>query len=183
MAYIKIVAIWAIGFSASAALSYSGGYADVVAAYRGASPSYLNELQVNDTHGYFKQYKSGNESVSLLEISGSYLRLIKPQIQVGGGVLLHSATGNSYNEFWGQGIYNMDSNLAHAFYGVAAVGMFNTVNNRGLNESKFGFYLGAGKRFPLWGNVNYAPELRLANRGDGNLNLDIYFIKLSVFWN
>ncbi len=146
--------------------------------YFAATPSFSNELMISSTHGYY----SSKGSTSVMDIQADYLRVLTTEWQVGGGAHIFSATGSNYVEFWGEGRYNLSANIVDSFYGLAGAGFYNDISG-GKNENKFGFFLGVGKRFQLWHQLNYSPEIRLKKVGSLYMEFIVSFINFSAFWN
>lgn len=148
--------------------------------YSYSSSSYENEIQAGLTVGTY----TSQDSISSLQVRGSYARLIQPQLQLGAEASLSSVSGSgaSSSTFAGFGFanYNFDTDLTEAFYAKGGLGIFSISDNNGDNESKFGFMLGGGKRFPLWDRILYNPEVRLFKVGDLDPYFEILFLNLSI---
>ncbi len=143
------------------------------------------EAQSSLSNGYYQTTKVGNTNVSVLDASVSLAKLIKNNIQAGAEVHFRNASGissGSYFEVVGFGVYNLTSLIKDTFYVKGGAGMYNTINDRGDNESKFGFFVGGGKRIPLWSQITYSPEARLHKIGSQDFTFSIYFINLSLFF-
>lgn len=122
------------------------------------------ELQTSFSGGGLKSFKSGGETMTEIDIQASVSKLIKNNIQVGGEVRLYNRSGggsSSFLEVLGFGVYNIDSNLKQSLYAKGGLGLLNTVNDQGKNETKLGVMIGGGKRFPIMDKVTYTPEGRL----------------------
>jgi len=143
------------------------------------------EAQSSLSGGSYQTTKRGNDNVSTLEAQLSLAKLIKNNIQAGGELHFVNNSGpasGSYFEVAAFGVYNLTSILKDTFYVKGGAGTYNTVNTRGENESKFGFFIGGGKRIPMWNQITYTPEARLLKIGDQDMTFRIYFLNFSLFF-
>ncbi|UOF00919.1 hypothetical protein [Bdellovibrio reynosensis] len=138
----------------------------------------------------FKEHKDG-DTATVLDVGGTYLRYWKDNMQYGVEARFRSlskeasASQKSATLFdaLGVGVYNLNSDLDDSIYAKAGFGLYSVLNDDGDGyENKFGFFLGAGKRFALFNNVAYAPELRLVKRGDIDMAIQIDFLNASLHW-
>lgn len=162
---------------------------DVQVQKSGLSVSWGNpqhEVQVGLSPGTFQSTKVGNSSVTIIQARGSYARHLKQNWQVGGEGAFYSTSGGaksqSYFEAFGFGNYNFDLDLKKSFYAKAGLGMFSVLNDKSDYESKFGFMVGAGKRFPLWDRVQYNPEFRLFKKGSQDPTFELQFLTISLMF-
>lgn len=146
----------------------------------------IHEVQAGLTKGSLTSAKAGSDTVTVIEASGTYHRLIKPQIQAGGGIAFYSTSGGaksqSYFDVYGAGTYNVEPDLTKSIYLRGAIGMFAIVNNKGEYESKLGFGVGAGKRFPIFDKITYNPEARLMKKGEQDPGFEIMFLNISLLF-
>lgn len=146
----------------------------------------IHELHISMTRGGLTSTKVGKDTMTLIEASAGYSRLIQPNIQAGGGVSFYSSSGGprnqSYFDIYGMGTYNLSNDLKNAGYFRGAVGMFAVVNDKGDYESKLGFGIGGGKRFPLFDKLTYNPEARLMKKGDQDPGFEIMFLNFSLLF-
>lgn len=168
------------GPSASSGYSYMG--------------SYIHEIDTNMTVGSYtseKAYKDADTGTNL-SLSGAYLHYLKDGIQVGGEASFSSlskelsGTGDSETIFdlVGVGVYNFQNDLKESIYAKAGIGLYSVLNDdHDGYESKLGFFIGAGKRFPLFPSVTYNPEIRLTKKGDIDMGLSIALINFGIYWN
>lgn len=144
------------------------------------------EAQSSLSGGRYETSKAGDSSISTLEAKLSLAKLIQNNIQAGAELRMVNASGgpksSSYFEVAAFGVYNFTSILKDTFYAKGGLGLFNTINTKGDNENKFGFFAGGGKRIPLWNQITYSPEARLWKVGDQDITFSIYFLNLSLFF-
>ncbi|MBK9323225.1 MAG: hypothetical protein IPM97_09845 [Bdellovibrionaceae bacterium] len=166
----------------------SGGYYTGSSAY-GSSVSFghSNEIITNFSRGTLYSGKSttNGSSVTTIDIQGKYLRVWNANVQVGGMVGLYSTSGGVSRTLLtalGIGIYNFDTNIKQAFFAEGGVGIYPVLNSAGDYDSKFGFYIGGGKRFPIWERVSYIPSASLVKKGDLDFAFDIQFINFSIMF-
>ncbi len=176
-------------YSSPRGSSSGGGYYTGSSAY-GSSVSFghSNEIITNFTRGTLYSGKStkNGSSVTTIDIQGKYLRVWNADVQVGGMVGLNSVSGGGSRTLLtalGIGIYNFDTNIKQAFFVEGGVGIYPVLNDTSLEyESKFGFYFGGGKRFPIWERVSYVPSASLVKKGDLELAFDIQFLNFSIMF-
>lgn len=146
----------------------------------------IHEVQAGLTKGSLVSAKAGKDTVSVIEASGTYHRLIKPQVQAGGGIAFFSTSGGaksqSYFDVYGMGTYNVEPDLSKSIYLRGAIGMFAIVNDKGEYESKLGFGVGAGKRFPIFERITYNPEARLMKKGEQDPGFELMFLNISLLF-
>ncbi len=158
-----------------------------------AGGSNENEFTTLLTRGVFiSEKRSKNASTgTVIDIGASYLHYLKEGFQVGGEGRIQmlskevSPTGDSKTLFdiAGVGAYNFQSDLKNAFFLKAGIGLYSVLNDRETDyETKFGLFFGGGKRFALWNNVSYAPELRFVKKGDIDMGIEVAILNFSVIW-
>lgn len=144
------------------------------------------EIQSSLSGGKYETTKRGDTSYNSLEAKISLAKLIQNNIQAGGELRFVNESGgpnsSSYFEVAAFGVYNLTSILKDTFYVKGGLGLFNTINNKGDNENKFGFFAGGGKRIPLWNQITYSPEARIWKVGSQDITFSIYFLNLSLFF-
>lgn len=143
------------------------------------------EIQSGMSGGQYQTYKSASDTITRMDLQLSVAKLIKNNIQAGAEVHFNSTSGggtSSYFEIVGFGVYNLTSLIKDTYYAKGGVGLFNTINDRRENESKFGFFVGGGKRIPLWNQITYSPEVRLFKKGSEDFTLSLYFLNVSLFF-
>ncbi len=148
-----------------------------------------NELIMNltsvSTHGSLRSGKlcKNCDSTTTTAIGANYLRTIDAHIQAGAQAQVVSASSETLLTLVALGVYNFDTTLKEAFFAQGGLGIYPVPKEVGPGyESKFGFMIGAGKRFPLWGNVNYTPSASLVKRGDLDFSIEIEFLNFSVMF-
>jgi hypothetical protein len=147
-----------------------------------------NELITNGTFGKILTGKACKNCDSRTDtnISATYLRTINANIQ--GGVLanINSTSGGTSETLLtlvALGIYNFDTSFKQAFFAQGGLGIYPVAKDNAPGyESKFGFLIGGGKRFPIWGNVNYIPTVSLVKKGDLDFGFDIEFLNFSLMF-
>lgn len=126
------------------------------------------------------------DSQTIITIGGNYLRTINSNIQAGAQAQIQSYSGGNSETLLtlvALGVYNFDTTFKDAFFAQGGLGIYPVIKDDGSgHESKFGFMIGGGKRFPLWGNVNYIPSASLVKRGDLDIGFDIQFLNFSVMF-
>lgn len=182
LVYFGSVILMALGVSQVASARYPASEADSV-----------NEITTNLTRGYLDSEKrcSNCSSGTDLYLSGAYNYYWKQGIQIGGegslGIISseHSRTGSSETllSLAAVGTYNLEHDLKNSIFVKAGVGFYPILNDThsGYDEN-LGIFVGAGKRFQLWNNISYSPELRLVKKGNLDLGIEISLINLSIFW-
>lgn len=144
------------------------------------------EVQSYLTGGAMTTQKVGNDTVTVIAAGASVAKQVHEKIQAGGEVSFYSSNGGaknrSYIQLAGFGTYNFQPVIRESFYAKAGLGLFNTINDKGEDESKIGFFAGGGKRVPLLGKINYAPEARLLKIGSQDMTFNVYFLNFSVIF-
>lgn len=144
------------------------------------------EVQSHLTDGSMNTSKQGKDTVTTIAAGASIAKVVHENIQAGGEVSFFNSNGGAKNRSFiqvaGFGTYNFQPTLQESFYAKAGLGLFNEINDKGEDESKFGFFAGGGKRIPVMGIVNYVPEARLAKIGSQDPTFSIYFINFSVIF-
>ncbi|MBX2987618.1 MAG: hypothetical protein KF802_06950 [Bdellovibrionaceae bacterium] len=129
--------------------------------------------------------KSGGVNRTVIEAHGSYLRGLGGPMQIGGEFGIFSSSGGksqSYIEAVAVGAYNFGHRLSDSMYAKGGVGLLGVLSDTGDYKSEVGFFVGGGKRFPLWAGVAYNPELRLYKKGKMDPSIEIWLINISVIW-
>ncbi|WP_413288946.1 hypothetical protein [Bdellovibrio sp. HCB337] len=170
--------------------SSSGGYYTGSSSY-GSSVAYgtPNEIITNFTSGSLlsgKQCKDCDSSTNIT-IQGMYLRTITAEWQGGAQAGIQSISGGGGQTLLtlvGLGVYNFDTNFKESFFAMGGLGIYPVIKDDGSGdyESKFGFTIGGGKRFPLWGSVNYIPTVAIVKKGDLDIGFDIEFLNFSIMF-
>lgn len=142
------------------------------------------ELQTMLSSGGLHSFKQAGTTYTVIDAGVSLSKVIKNNIQAGGEVHLFNSSGgasSSYLEFMGFGVYNFDTDLKQSIYAKAGVGMLNTVNDKGSNESKLGLMIGGGKRMLVLEKFTYNPEARIT-MVDGTTRIDIILLNFSLLF-
>lgn len=156
----------------------------------GSSVSFGNENEIitNFTHGSLVTGKVTKDSpnYTTITISGAYLRTVNANVQAGAQAQIQSISGGNSETLLtlvGLGVYNFDTNFKQSFFVQGGLGIYPLLKEDGSgHESKFGFLIGGGKRFPIWGNVNYIPTASLVKKGDLDIGFDIQFLNFSIMF-
>lgn len=159
----------------------------------GPSGSYKHEITTNLTRGTFESGKACKDcsSGSTMDLGASYLRNWEKNIQFGGMARLRmlsedtSGTGSSETllDLAAIGVYNLDSDFRNSIFAKGGLGLFASPKDNGNGfENKLGLFIGAGKRFSIFENVTYTPELRLVKIGDIDLGIQIDLVNFSIVW-
>ena len=149
-------------------------------------PNGNNEVDVSGTFGSFDSFKAG----SIMRLRGTYLYLVKPQLQAGLELLFdnYSVTGASHSAFgfYGRVAYNLDpSGLANSLYVFGALGFLDpAVEIGGVSQSKseMCFKIGVGKRFPFVGNVSFKPEAMMLKLGSSDPGFRVVPLNFGIAW-
>lgn len=169
--------------------SGSGSYYTGSSAY-GSSVTYgsQNEIITNFTSGSLTTGKACKncDNVTNITLKGAYLRTLNSQVQAGALAGIQSISGGNSETLLtlqALGVYNFDPSFKQSFFVQGAFGIVPVLKEdlRG-HESKFGFMVGGGKRFPLWGEVSYIPTASIVKNGDLDIGFDIEFLNFSLMF-
>jgi hypothetical protein len=152
-----------------------------------------HEIQTYSTRGAFESGKACKncDSGTVIDVGGAYLYTLDSKLQVGGDARLRSLSkeasgvGKSVTviDLIGIGVFNFQPDFDNAFYAKGGIGLYAVLNDNGTDyENKLGLQIGGGKRFPLFSNVTYNPELNLIKRGDIDFGIEIKLINLGISW-
>ncbi len=186
----KVIAATVVIASASTVYAQYGSRGYTGSSTYGSSVSFSspNEIILNlpgvTTNGSLqsgKQCKNCDRQ-TVITIGGNYLRTINANIQAGAQAQIQSFS-ETLLTLVALGVYNFDTTFKDAFFAQGGLGIYPVIKDNGTgHESKFGLMIGGGKRFPLWGNVNYIPSASLVKRGDLDIGFDIEFLNFSVMF-
>jgi hypothetical protein len=171
-------------------------FASTGLAQYGSRPSYSssvsfgteNEIITNGTFGKLLTGKSCKncDNQTIIDISGTYLRTMNANVQAGALAEIQSISGGNSETLLtlvALGVYNFDTSFKQSFFVQGGLGIYPVRKDNSLDhESKFGFLVGGGKRFPIWGNVNYIPTASLVKKGDLDIGFDIEFLNFSLMF-
>lgn len=174
-------------YSSPRGSGYSSGYTSPSSYASSVSYGYSNEIITNFSHGTLTsgQNVKGGSTVTTIDIQGKYLRTFNANIQIGGLAGLQSLSGTKSQTLLtalGIGVYNFDTNIKQSFFVEGGAGIFPVLNTTGDFESKFGLYVGGGKRFPIWERVSYIPTAAIVKKGDLDMGFDIQFLNFSIMF-
>jgi hypothetical protein len=154
---------------------------------------FQNEILTNFTSGGFTSSSPCKDCKTTTDIgiNLSYLYFLpghlQNKLQVGaeGGLGSVSVNGNSNTNFnlLGVGAYNLENDFKNSIFFKAGLGLY-TVQGTGMgSETKFGLFLGGGKRFAWLNNVTLSPEARIVKRGDLDIGFQFNILNFSIYWN
>lgn len=158
-----------------------------------AGGSDANEFSTLLTRGLFSAEKPCKDcdSGTTFDIGASYLHYLQDGWQVGGEGRLQilskevspSRKSTTLLDIAGVVNYNFQSDLKNSIFAKGGIGFYSVLNDsQDGYDTKLGFFIAAGKRFALWHNVSYAPELRLVKKGDIDMGVEIALLNFSVIW-
>jgi len=193
--YFFSAILMVMGLSQAASARYPASESRSYASDSPIATDSINEITTFMTRGFLDSEKNCKNcsSGTDLDISGAYNYYLRQGFQVGGEGRLrllsseHSATGNSATlvDLAAVGTFNLDRDLKNSIFAKAGVGFFSVLDDSAPHtgyDEKLGVFVGVGKRFQLWNNVSYSPELRLIKKGDLDLGIEIGLINFSIFW-
>lgn len=176
------------GSSSSGSNYYSGSSPYSSSVSFGSPNEIIMSLTGVSTNGSMQSGKNCKncDSQTTTSIGANYLRTINANVQAGAQAQIQSYSGGRSETLLtlvALGVYNFDTTFKDAFFAQGGLGIYPVLKDDGSGyESKFGFMIGGGKRFPLWGNVNYIPSASLVKRGDIDFAFDIQFLNFSVMF-
>jgi hypothetical protein len=147
----------------------------------------LHEVVISPSQISIQSYKY-SKSRTDINIYGAYNHHLMDNMQVGGEGGIISGTdskGDSKALFAAMGVFtwNFDTNLREAFFVNGGLGLYPSyVKKDGDFESKISLFAGGGKRFEVWGKLNYMPYARIWKRGDENTSFEIQALNFSIFY-
>lgn len=163
-----------------------GTYSPGTSAYGSSiAYGYNNEIITNFTSGTLISGKAcaNCSSVTSIQLQAAYLRTMNANVQAGGWVNINNTGSDTLFTLVGLGVYNFETDFKNSFFAQGGLGIYPVPKSIGPGyESKFGFMIGAGKRFPLWDRVNYIPTLSLEKRGDLDISFVIQLINFSIMF-
>jgi hypothetical protein len=151
------------------------------------SYGYSNEIITNFTSGNLITEKPCNavgcKSQTTTMLQGAYLRSINANIQAGARMVINNNGDETLFTLLALGVYNFDTDFKNAFFGQGGIGIYPVLkSNLSGYENKIGFFIGGGKRFPIWDRVNYIPSISLVKKGDLDIGFDIEFLNFSLMF-
>lgn len=175
------------GTASSSGSSYYGSSSYSSSVSFGSPNEIIMSLTGVGTNGSMQSGKECKNCTSetVTTIGANYLRTINSNVQAGAQAQFKSTSGPSETQLTlvALGVYNFDTTFKDAFFVQGGLGIYPVLkDDLSGHESKFGFMIGGGKRFPLWGNVNYIPSASLVKRGDIDFAFDIQFLNFSVMF-
>lgn len=146
-----------------------------------------HEVVLSASSASVQSYNYGKSRTDIA-IYAAYNQHIQGNIQVGGegGVLAYNdSNGDSKALFAAMGVFtwNFDTNLRDAFFVQGGAGLYPSYDkDDGDFNSSLSFFAGGGKRFEMWGKVNYMPYARIWKRGDEKTRFEIQAFNFSIFY-
>lgn len=174
--------------SGSRSGSYGSSYSSSSSYTSSVSYGTENELITNFTTGTLYAGKACKDcdSATTIILRGHYLRTMTPNVQAGVMAGIESYSGGNSDTrltLMALGVYNFDTSFKQSFFVQGGLGIYPVPkDNEPGTEGKLGILIGAGKRFPIWGNVNYIPTASLVKKGDIDFAFDIQFLNFSIMF-
>lgn len=146
-----------------------------------------HEVVLNASKVAVESYDYGKKRTDIT-VYGAYNHHFKDNIQLGGeGGLLPgtSSGGGSKTLIAAMGVftYNLDTNLRESFFAQGGLGLYPAFDDDDNDfESKISFFGGFGKRFEMWGKINYMPYFRIWKRGEEDSRFEIQAFNFSIFY-
>lgn len=147
---------------------------------------FQNEVLVNFSTGEFISQKACSDcsSTTTFTFFGSYLHHLKDNFQLGGEGGITSTSNTTFFDLAAVGTYNLANDFRNSIYAKVGLGLASVSGSAGSgSETKIGFFIGGGKRFAIFNNLTYSPELRIVKKGDLDVGFQATFFNLSVYWN
>ncbi len=147
----------------------------------------MHEVVISPSKIAVESYDHGKNRTDI-NIYAAYNRHLKDNIQIGGEGGIISATdskGDSKGLFAVMGVFtfNLDNNLREAIFFQGGLGLYPSYDEDDNEfDSQFSFFGGVGKRFEVWGKLNYMPYARVWKRGDENSSFEIQALNFSIFY-
>ena len=147
----------------------------------------MHEVVISPSKISVESYDDGKKHTDIT-IYGAYNRHFKDNIQIGGeGGLLprRELDGDSKALFAAMGVftYNLNNNLRESLFLQGGLGLYPAYDEDDVEfDNKISFFGGLGKRFEVWGKINYMPYARIWKRGDENSSFEIQALNFSIFY-
>lgn len=166
---------------------------------RAAAPTYSfasntqHEVVISPSRASITSYDHGKSRTDINVYVG-YNHHLKDNMQVGGegGFLAYDdSKGDSKALIAAVGVFtwNFDTNLREAFFVQGGAGLYPSYDEGNKNvagdeefKSMISFFAGGGKRFEMWGKINYMPYARIWKKGDENTSFEIQALNFSLFY-
>ena len=155
--------------------------------------AFQNEILTNFTSAGIATSKpcKSCDSTTELGVNASYLYFLpgylQDKLQVGaeGGIASVSAYGstNTHINILAVGAYNLENDFKNSIFVKAGLGLFTVQGTLSSTETKFGLFLGAGKRFAWLSNVTFSPDARIVKKGDLDVGFEANILNFSIYWN
>lgn len=152
------------------------------------SSSTVHEAELSLSKLSFQSYKT-TEKQSETTLYGGYHYHLKANVQIGaeGGLLAYPDGADKKSLYAIVGLYtwNFSDNIREAFYAQAGAGMYPAFDDDtvgGEYKSAFSVLAGIGKRFEVWGKINYKPYLRVWKKGDEDVSYELQALNFSIYY-
>lgn len=149
-----------------------------------------HEAELSASHISFESYKNQSSQTDTNLYLGYHYHM-DDNIQIGGeaGVLsVPNGTKNkSMSALMAIFTLNADSsnNIREALFIQLAGGTYPSYDKDSTGskyKSAFSVFGGIGKRFEMWGKVNYKPYARIWKRGDEQVRYEVQLLNFSIFY-
>ena len=177
--------IFGLGLTAQAQTKVRAG-STAPASYSFASTT-QHEVVLSPSRIAVESYEE-RETRTDITVYGAYNYHFKDTMQLGfeGGILPGTdSRGKSKAVMAAMGVftYNFESNFRDSFFAQGGIGLYPAYDkDDGDKSSELSFFGGFGKRWEMWGKINYMPYLRVWKRGDENARFEFQLLNFSIFY-
>lgn len=149
-----------------------------------------NEVDLTMTNLSIRSYEApGGDKNTDINVYGGFHRDWQNNMQWGfeGGLLAFPDGSDTKTLLAAMGMltYNLNSNYRDAFYVQGGLGLYpawDEDRTGGEYKSSFSMTASFGKRFEVWGKINYKPYFRMAKYGDEDLSFEVQALNFSIFY-
>ncbi len=151
------------------------------------STTTLHEVVLTPSRISIESYKE-SKSRTDITLYGAYNRHFKDNFQLGfeGGLVSSpDSKGGTKTLIAGMGVvtYNFETNLRNSLFAQGGLGLYPTYQkDDGDFQSKLAFFAGVGKRWEIWGKLNFMPYLRVWKRGGEDVRFEVQALNFSIFY-
>lgn len=145
-----------------------------------------HEVDLSLSRISYESYKAGERNTDINVYAGYHYQ-INPHMQLGaeGGMLSVPDGADTKTVLAAIGLYtyNLESPIRESIYLEAGAGVYPSFDDDKLEyESQFTVLGGIGKRFEMWGKINYKPHLRVWKRGEEDMRFEVQLLNFSIFY-
>lgn len=182
---IIIVSILTLGLNVQAQTRVRSG-STAPASYSFASTT-VHEVVLSPSKIAIESYDHGKSRTDIT-VYGAYNYHFKENIQLGfeGGIVPGTdSRGNSKALMAALGVftYNFETNFRDSFFAQGGLGLYPSYDKKdGDFGSELSFFGGFGRRWEMWGKINYMPYLRVWKKGDENASFEFQLLSFSIFY-